>query len=223
MSTLQTLDRGLEAMDVVARRTDGISPAALADELGVHRAGAYRILATLEQRHLVTKGADGRYRLGSGALAYAGRFMSQYRLAAQPIVQELADHSGCTAFVSIADGDESVAIAVAEPSVRGAIGISYQIGTRHPLSSGADGIAILAQRPPRPDDPEAVQTARADGHALSDGQIQPGALGLAIGTGSIADDVEGAIGVIRLGRPGDLDVATLLPFVQHAREAVTHL
>ena len=223
MSTLQTLDRGLEAMDVVARRTDGISPAVLADELGVHRAGAYRILATLEQRHLVTKGADGRYRLGSGALAYAGRFMSQYRLAAQPIVQELADHSGCTAFVSIADGDESVAIAVAEPSIRGAIGISYQIGTRHPLSSGADGIAILAQRPPQPDDPEAVQTARADGHALSDGQIQPGALGLAIGTGSLADDVEGAIGVIRLGRPGDLDVATLLPFVQHAREAVTHL
>ena len=43
------------------------------------------------------------------------------------------------------------------------------------------------------------------------------------GTGSIADDVEGAIGVIRLGRPGDLDVATLLPFVQHACEAVTHL
>ena len=38
---------------------------------------------------------------------------------------------------------------------------------------------------------------------------------------SLADDVEGAIGVIRLGRPGDLDVATLLPFVQHAREAVT--
>ena len=47
--------------------------------------------------------------------------------------------------------------------------------------------------------------------------------GLAIGTGSLADDVEGAFGVIRLGRPGDLDVATLLPFVQHAREAVTHL
>ena len=162
MSTLQTLDRGLEAMDVVARRTDGISPAVLADELGVHRAGAYRILATLEQRHLVTKGADGRYRLGSGALAYAGRFMSQYRLAAQPIVQELADQSGCTAFVSIADGDESVAIAVAEPSVRGAIGISYQIGTRHPLSSGADGIAILAQRPPRPDDPEAVLAQMTD-------------------------------------------------------------
>ena len=223
MSTLQTLDRGLEAIEIISRRTSGTSPAALADELGVHRAGAYRILATLEQRHLVTKGADGRYRLGSGALAYAGRFLSQYRLAAQPIVQELADHSGCTAFVSIADGDESVAIAVAEPSARGGIGISYQIGTRHPLSSGADGIAILAQRQPRSADPEAVRTARADGHALSDGQIQPGALGLAIGTGSIADDVEGAIGVIRLGRPGDLDVATLLPFVQHAREAVTHL
>ena len=40
MSTLQTLDRGLEAIDIVSRRAAGISPAELADELGVHRAGA---------------------------------------------------------------------------------------------------------------------------------------------------------------------------------------
>lgn len=224
MSTLQTLDRGLEAIEIISRRTSGTSPAALADELGVHRAGAYRILATLEQRHLVTKGGDGLYRLGSGALAYAARFMSQYRLAAHPIVQELADQSGCTAFVSIADGDESVAIAVAEPSVRGAIGISYQIGTRHPLSSGADGIAILAQRPPRPDDPEAVQTARADGHAVSRGEVQPGTAGLAVGTGAVSDtDVESAIGLIALGQPADLDLDTLLPVLHEARERIARL
>ncbi|MFX4285036.1 IclR family transcriptional regulator [Janibacter sp. G349] len=223
MSTLQTLDRGLEAIEIISRRTSGTSPAALADELGVHRAGAYRVLATLEQRHLVAKGSDGLYRLGSGALAYAGRFMSQYRLAAQPLVQDLADGTGCTAFVSIADRDESVAVAVAEPGARGAIGISYQIGTRHPIAHGADGIAILAQRPAAATDAEAVRVARELGYAVSDGQVQPGTVGLAIGTGSIADEVEGSIGVIRLGAPADLDIDSLLPHVQRARDLVSQL
>lgn len=224
MSTLQTLDRGLEAIDIISRRTGGISPAALADELGVHRAGAYRILGTLEQRHLVTKASDGLYRLGSGALGFAGRFMSQYRTAAQPIVQDLADRAESTAFVAIADRNESVAIAVAEPASRRSIGISYQVGARHPLNQGADGLAILAQRPESPTDIDAVRRARTMGYAISDGEVQPGAVGLAIGTGeSSASDVESSIGVVALGRPGDLDVERLRPLVEDARGAIARL
>ncbi|MGN7246889.1 IclR family transcriptional regulator [Janibacter anophelis] len=224
MSTLQTLDRGLEAIDIVSRRAAGISPAELADELGVHRAGAYRILATLERRHLVTKGDDGRYRLGSGALVVAGRFMGQYRTAAQPIVQDLADRTGHTALVSIADRDESVAIAVAEPAARGPIGISYRVGTRHPLEHGADGLAILALRPERPDDIDAVRAARLHGHAVSRGEVQPGTAGLAVGTGAVSDtDVESAIGLIALGQPADLDLDTLLPVLHEARERIARL
>lgn len=224
MSTLQTLDRGLEAIEIISRRTGGISPAALADELGVHRAGAYRILSTLEQRHLVAKGHDGLYRLGSGALVVAGRFMSQYRASAQPVVQDLADRSGCTAFVAIADRTESIAIAVAEPAARGSIGISYQVGARHPLDQGADGVAILAQRPERETDSEAVRRTRAQGYAISDGEVQPGAVGIAVGTGQgAAMDVEASIGVIRLGLPGDLDIERLLPLVRDARAAVARL
>lgn len=224
MSTLQTLDRGLEAIEIVSQRTGGISPAALADELGVHRAGAYRILATLEQRHLVTKGEDGRYRLGSGALVVAGRFMSQYRSAAQPVVQDLADRTGHTAFVAIADREESVAIAVAEPSARGPIGVSYQVGTRHPLEHGADGLAMLALRAEAPDDIEAVRTARERGFGLSRGEIQPGTAGLAVATGAASDtDVESSIGLITLGHPDDLDVERLLPLLHESRERIARL
>lgn len=224
MSTLQTLDRGLEAIDIVSRRTGGISPATLADELGVHRAGAYRILATLEQRNLVAKGSDGLYRLGSGALVVAGRFMSQYRAAVQPVVQELADTTGCTAFLAIADREESVAIAVAEPAARGSIGISYRVGARHALEHGADGLAILAQRPQREGDSDAVRRSRAQGYALSEGEVQPGAVGLAISTeGSGTNAAEASIGIVTLGRPGDLDIEHLLPRVQSAREAIVRL
>ena len=224
MSTLQTLDRGLEAIEIISRHIRGISPAALADELGVHRAVAYRILSTLEQRHLVAKGNDALYRLGSGALAVAERFMSQYRTSAQPIVQELADRSGCTAFVAVADRAESIAIAVAEPATRGSIGISYRVGARHPLEQGADGLAILAQRPERPGDSEAVRRTREQGYAISDGEVQPGAVGIAVGTGEgEATDVEASIGIIRLGLPGDLDIERLLPLVREARASVARL
>lgn len=223
MSILQTLDRGLEAIDIISRRTSGISPADLADELGVHRAGAYRVLETLEQRHLVAKGSDGLYRLGSGILVVAGRFMSQYRSAAQPVVQDLADRSGSTAFVAIADRSESVAIAVAEPAARGSIGISYQVGARHPVEQGADGLAILALRPARDADSDAVRQTRTRGYAISDSEVQPGTVGLAVGAETATTDIEASIGLIQLGSPEDLDIDRLLPLVQQARTALSDL
>lgn len=223
MTILQTLDRGLEAIDIISRRTSGISPADLADELGVHRAGAYRVLETLEQRHLVAKGSDGLYRLGSGVLVVAGRFMSQYRSAAQPVVQDLADRSGSTAFVAIADRSESVAIAVAEPAARGSIGISYQVGARHALEHGADGLAILALRPARDSDSDAVRQTRARGYAISDSEIQPGTVGLAVGADTATTDIAASIGLIQLGSPRELDIDRLLPLVQQARTALSDL
>lgn len=219
---LQTLDRGLEAIELISRRTAGISPAELADELGVHRAGAYRILATLEHRRLATKGDDGLYRLGTGALRTSERFMNQFRAAAQPVIQDLADRTSCTAFVAIADRDEAVAIAVAEPADRATIGISYQVGARHPLDRGADGIAILAQRPALPDEPDAVHRAREEGFVVSGGEVQPGAVGLAVGTDhSTLPHVEASIGVIRLGRPEGIDVDRLRPLVEGARDTLS--
>src|SRR5699024_7611440 len=89
---------------------------------------------------------------------------------------------------------------------------------------GADGLAILAQRPEGATDIDAVRTARSQGYAVSDGEVQPGAVGLAVRTGeSSATDVESSIGVIALGRPGDLDVTALLPLVQDARGTIARL
>lgn len=222
MSILQTLDRGLEAIEIISRSTGGAAPQELADALDVHRAVAYRILATLENRQLATRGQDGFYRLGSGVLAVADRYMSQYRTAAQPVLQKLADQTSMTSFMAVADGVHAVALAVAEPAARESIGISYRIGSRHPLDRGADGLAILAQRAERPSDIEAVRLARRTGVAVSDGQLQPGAVGLAVGLGATSPThIETSIGVIRLGQPGDLNVDRLRSAVETARDSLT--
>ena len=67
-NTLQTLDRGLQVLALIANRAGGWSIAELAAELGVHRAIAYRLVATLEQHGLIARLRDGRIVTGAGVI-----------------------------------------------------------------------------------------------------------------------------------------------------------
>lgn len=202
MSTLQTLDRGLRALDVVAQSTAGISVAELARELDVHRAICYRIVATLEAHGLVARTADGRIRLGVGAAVLASRFEPQFTGDVQPILHALADDTRATAFVSAAQGQNCVVIMVAEPEGT-LLRVGYRVGTSHPLDRGAAGIAILAMRPEKPGDPEEVRQARLDGFSLTRGQLEHGAVGIATGIGMPAGvgtptGLERSVGVVAI-------------------------
>lgn len=180
MSTLQTLDRGLRALDIVAQAPAGISVADLAKELDVHRAICYRIVATLEAHALVTRAEDGRIRLGVGAAVLASRFEPQFARDAAPLLRALANETRATAFVSVAEAADCVVIMVAEPEGT-LLKVGYRVGSRHPLDQGAAGIAILAMRPEQPRDSDAVRQARADGFSLTRGQLEHGAVGIAAG------------------------------------------
>ncbi|MBM4557032.1 helix-turn-helix domain-containing protein [Rhodococcus hoagii] len=180
MSTLQTLDRGLRALDVVAQSAAGISVADLARELDVHRAICYRIVATLEAHGLVARTTDGRIRLGVSAAVLASRFEPQFAGDVQPILHLLANETRATAFVSAAQGENCVVILVAEPEGT-LLRVAYRVGSSHPLDRGAAGIAILAMRPEKPTDSDEVSQARADGFSLTRGQLEHGAVGIATG------------------------------------------
>jgi DNA-binding IclR family transcriptional regulator len=203
---LQTLDRGLSALRVVADSAEGITVAALAGRLGVHRAIAYRIVATLADHAMVQRGADGRLRLGSGPLGLAAQFDSGLRALARPVIEGLSAETAATAFLSVAHGAECVAIATAE-SERPFVNVGYRAGRRHPLTLGAAGIAILAGRPERPDDSGAVRQARRDGYCVTQGQLQRGAVGVAAPvrlSPALHPGLEASIGVVAME---DLDVA----------------
>lgn len=180
MSTLQTLDRGLRALDVVAQSAAGISVADLARELDVHRAICYRIVATLEAHGLVARTADGRIRLGVGAAVLASRFEPQFASDVQPLLHSLANETRATAFISAAQGQNCVVIMVAEPEAT-LLRVGYRVGSSHPLDRGAAGIAILAMRPEKPNDSDEVCQARIDGFSLTRGQLEHGAVGIATG------------------------------------------
>ncbi|WP_329342906.1 helix-turn-helix domain-containing protein [Streptomyces sp. NBC_00663] len=190
MATLQGLDRGLRALDLISLSADGLTVADLAARLEIDRAIAYRIVQTLEEHALVSRQGK-RVRLGAGAATLAGRFRQQLVLVAQPVLQELADGTGASAFLTLAHGArECVSVAGAQPTVQhGPVQVGYRIGVRHPLERGANGVAILALQPPLPDDSEEIARARELGYSVTSGQLQQGATGIAAGF-----EVPGAVG-----------------------------
>lgn len=206
-NTLQTLDRGLQALSMISQQERGISIAELAEGLDVHRAIAYRIAATLESRGLITRADRGRLRLGAALLTLASRFEPQLRTLAHPLLRKLAEATRAAAFLSVPVGEECVAIIVIEPEGT-LLRVAYRVGSRHPLARGAAGIAILAGRPASMSDPESVRLARREGFSVTRGELQRGAVGIASPVhtpGRMPLGFEASIGVVAFE---DLDVAT---------------
>lgn len=204
-NTLQTLDRGLQALAIISQQEGGTSVADLAARLDVHRAIAYRLVSTLEGHGLVARGLDGQLRLGAGLMTLASRFEPQLRSTAWPLLYQLAQDTRAAAFVSVPQGKECVAILVAEPE-GGILRMAYRVGSRHPLTSGAAGIAILAGRPEALGELKAVREARCNGFSVTRSQLQRGAVGVASfvhGANSKPLGFEASLGVVALD---DLDV-----------------
>jgi DNA-binding IclR family transcriptional regulator len=200
-NTLQTLDRGLQALTLLSQQAAGMSIAGLAEQLGVHRAIAYRLVTTLEGHGLITRNAKGTIHLGAGLLVLASRFEPQFRTVAQPLLHELANDTRAAAFISVPQGNECVAIMVAEPE-GGLLRVTYRVGSRHPLVLGAAGVAILAGRPEQSNDSDIVRQARADGFSVTRGQLQRGAIGIACplhNPGQPTPGFEASLGVVTVG------------------------
>ncbi|MFE6646138.1 IclR family transcriptional regulator [Nocardioides sp. NPDC057772] len=175
----QTLARGLRALELVATSTDGVSIQNVAAALGVHRTVAYRLLSTLSDFRLVTRGPDGRFLPGAGLTALSQGTLTSLREVASPLLRTLANELGSTVSLLVAEGEEAVAIAVVEP-VNARYHVSFREGSRHPLDRGSAGIALQTLSPPRPTDPTDVSRARELGFASTHGQVEPGAYGIAV-------------------------------------------
>ena len=175
---LQTLDRGLSVLSELANQPAGLTVTELGQRLGVHRTIASRLASTLASHHLVTRGGDGRYRLGLRLLELSRHVLPHLSDVAVPELRRLAESLDVTSFLSVADGDECVAVVVVEPPYAN-VHVAYRPGSRHPLSRGAPGVAILAGRPAVPGEDPDIAKARRVGYALTSGQLQSGAVGVA--------------------------------------------
>ena len=175
----QTLARGLNALQLVAASPTGLTVAQVAQDIGVHRTIAYRLLTTLAQFRFVTKGEDGRYRSAAALAVLGASFDNNVRQLCVPTLRALADELGTTVSLLGAEGDQQVAVAVIVPT-----NVFYQLsfheGSRYPLDRGAACIALLASMPPRPGERDLVHQARQQGWVITHGEIEPNTYGLAV-------------------------------------------
>lgn len=194
--TAQTLDRGLRLLHLVADTPRGLTVSEAAAGLGVGRAVVYRLAGTLEAHGLLRRDPGGRLRLGAGVLHLARRAQPLVAGAALPPLRDLAEQVGATAHLTVAEGEEAVALVVVEPSWT-QFHVAYRTGSRHPLNRGAAGVAILAGR-------------RGEyGYVTSAGELQPGAYGVAAPVPGI-EGLEASVGVVALSA---LDTGSVGPRV----------
>lgn len=205
--TSQTLDRGIRVLEALAAAPQGLTVTALAEALGINRTVVYRLVSTLEQHALLRRDGHGRLHIGLGVLQLATAVQPVLRDVAIPVLRQLAERVGCTAHLTVAEGEEALALAVIEPSWTD-FHVSYRVGTRHPLTRGAAGKAILALR-----------TEGGPPYVATAGELEAGARGLAAPVRGV-HGLEASVGVVTLV---DLDVAKLGPIVAAAADRLAKL
>jgi DNA-binding IclR family transcriptional regulator len=194
--TSQTLDRGLTVLSLLAAHPDGLTAAELAVELATARAVVYRLLRTLDAHRLVSR-LDNRYVLGIGIAELASRLRPRLQTMVLPILRRLSEQTSSTALLSVAEDDQVLVLLVEEPP-QSLLHLAIRQGARRPLTIGADGVAILAGRPPASGDTEDIELARRRGYALTTGALTPGAVGVAAPIRT-SDWATASIGVVQLG------------------------
>jgi DNA-binding IclR family transcriptional regulator len=202
--TSQTLDRGLRVLRVLADSPEGLTVTELSGRLEVNRTVVYRLISTLEQHGLIRRDARGRLFVGLGVLHIASAVQPLLRDMAMPVLRSLAEAVGSTAHLTVADGDEALALAVVEPTWTD-FHVAYRIGARHPLSQGAAGKAIL------------LLDVDSPAYAVTSGELQSGARGLAAPVRGV-DGLRASVGIVTLN--DSIDEAVVAPRVLAAAAAV---
>lgn len=191
-------------LGVLAECPEGLTITELSARLEVNRTVVYRLVSTLEQHRLARRDARGRLFLGLGVLHLASAVQPLLRDLAVPVLRALAEAIGSTAHLTVADGDEALALAVVEPTWTD-FHVAYRIGSRHPIDQGAAGKAIGLVDPAGP------------AYAVTTGELQTGAHGLAAPVRGV-EGLRASVGIVTLD--GGIDDRVVAPRVIAAAEQV---
>lgn len=203
--TSQTLDRGLRVLRVLAESPEGLTITELATRMEVNRTVVYRLISTLEGHSLIRRDARGRLFVGLGVLHLASAVQPLLRELAVPVLRSLAEAIGSTAHLTVADGDEALALAVVEPTWTD-FHVAYRVGSRHPLGAGAAGKAIGL-----------LGADDRSAYAVTSGELQSGAHGLAAPVRGL-DGLRASVGIVTLD--GAIDESVVAPRVIAAAQQV---
>jgi DNA-binding IclR family transcriptional regulator len=136
-------DKLLSIMEELAKSPQSLQE--LAARCEASNTTCYRAVQTLLSHGWIYRCGNGRYDISAsfGQLAARSDFLKLKRL--QPLLEELARHSGLAAKVSIREGESQLACLRADAP--GPFGISLKTGSRFPVVEGTVGAALLCATP----------------------------------------------------------------------------
>lgn len=144
-STVQSVDRAVTILELLALHgAAGITQ--LAQELGVHKSTASRLVAALERRRLVEQVEErGRYRLGVGIIQLAGATSARPDLVqeARPVVRRLASETGETVNLAVLAG--GAALYVDQVSSASTLSSYNWVGQHIPLHATSNGKVLVSE------------------------------------------------------------------------------
>ncbi len=212
MSEIQSLARGLKIMQLMADSNGCIGVTELADQLGVNKGTASRMIQTLKSYGFVEKAQDGRrYQLGPVLVQLSRSVINRMPLreTAKPYLHELVDTTGECAHLAIYAQGKALYIDQVESSAT--LRVNAEIGHMAPLHCTALGKVLLTFGGyPLPEDLE-IRTAatiitqeklkaelnkvREQGYAIDDEEYDQGVRCIAVPVYDIRSKIVGAIGV----------------------------
>lgn len=144
-STIQSLERGLDIIGVIARAGRPMSLTEISESFTIDRSSVFRLLSTLAKHSFVLQDPDTkRYSLGFRMLEYAGLYGEQSNVEGliRPIMRRVLASTKQNTHLAILDGPEVVFIAVEQP--KESISLNLSVGMREPSTVTALGRALLA-------------------------------------------------------------------------------
>ena len=148
-SSVQSLDRAFDLLELLCRSRGGMTIGALSAETGLHKSTVHRLLSSMCTRGYVQRdAATSIYRAGMRLCELSGYIMDNLdvvELARVPM-ERLSAETGETVHLVMQEEKDIVYIHKVE-SGRGAIRMFSRIGMRRPLYCTGVGKAILATWP----------------------------------------------------------------------------
>ncbi len=214
---IQTLAKGLTLIAAFGPDTQSMTIAEAARLTGYSRAGARRILRTLEAMDYARQD-NGRYTLTPRILTLGFSFLRSSGIGDRinPILRRACDTMRETCSLGMPSGDDIVYVAHAICEDR-LFSTRFTIGARLPMAATAIGRAylahaasserqrLMAQFVPKPQTPHTVvdrstletilERTRIQGYAVTDEEFEIGALSVAV---PVLDVTEAAVGALNI-------------------------
>ncbi|MBP2324276.1 DNA-binding IclR family transcriptional regulator [Kibdelosporangium banguiense] len=238
-SSESVASRVFRVLDAFSETRPALSLSELSATTGLPLSTTHRLVAELTAWGGLTRGSDGRYRIGLRLLEIGSLSPGTLSLRerAMPFLEDL--YSATRQNVQLAVRDELEAVYVERISARGAVNVVTRVGSRMPLHATGVGLILLAHADDGVRDRifgaplerftemtisgttrlrEVLAAARRDGYVISDRQIEMITQSIAAPIRDATDTVIAALSIVV---PVETNAHTLVPAVRAAGHGIS--